>query len=201
MPQNVPLSIEKELLQQIAGGDEAAFGRLFSLVVPVLQRSVLKLVASEEGMQEVIQETFIRVWLNRDKLPELDKPVHWLFRVASNESLTYLRKKALQKRHLNVYAGGGGEKSAEEEQASALMTLKETSLLVQQAVNRLPPQRQLIYRMSRNEGLKNSEIAEKLGVTDSHVRNTLVMALQSIREYLAAAGKVVPLMALFFKNF
>jgi RNA polymerase sigma-70 factor (ECF subfamily) len=201
LPQNVPLSIEKELLQQIAGGEEAAFGRLFELTVPVLQRSVLKLVGSEEGMQEVIQETFIRVWLNRDKLPGLEKPVHWLFRVASNESFTYLRKKALQKRHLTVYAGGGDEKAEVEEQASALITMKETSLLVEQAVNRLPPQRQLIYRMSRNEGLKNSEIAEKLGVTDSHVRNTLVMALQSIREYLAAAGKVIPLVLFFFKKF
>jgi RNA polymerase sigma-70 factor (ECF subfamily) len=192
------LSLEKELLAQIAEGSEQAFAILFKQVVPLLQPSVLKIVQSAEAMQEVIQETFIRVWLNRDQLPDLEKPLHWLFRIAANESYTWLRKQAIRKKHADGYAA---QYSAENAGASELLTFKETRQLVQQAVDSLPPQRRLIYTMSRNEGLKPAEIAAKLNLSPSYVRNTLVMALQSIRAYLAAAGKVLPLVYLLLKKF
>lgn len=198
MQQN-PVSPDILLLTQIAAGSEAAFAVLFKQVVPVLQPSVYKIVDSEEGMQEVIQETFIRIWLHRDQLPELEKPLHWIFRVAANESYTWLRKQAIRRKHTDGYAE---ELTADSAQAIApeLLTLKETSLLVEQAVDRLPAQRKLIYQMSRQEGLKPAEIAEKLNLSPGYVRNALVVALQSIREYLEAAGKVLPLVYLFFKK-
>jgi RNA polymerase sigma-70 factor (ECF subfamily) len=198
---HVPVLLEKELLEQIAEGSEAAFSMLFKQVVPVLQPSVYKIMQSEEGMQEVIQETFIRVWISRDQLPGLEKPLHWLFRVAANESYTWLRKQAIRKKHTEGYAATYIAAEAVLANGAEIVTLKETSRLVKQAVDRLPAQRRLIYQMSRNEGLKSAEIAEKLNLSHSYVRNTLVVALQSIRDYLAAAGKVMPIVYLFFKKF
>lgn len=184
---------------QIAGGDETAFSILFKQVVPSLQPAVFKIVQSEEGMQEVIQEAFIRVWLHRDQLPELEKPLHWLFRVTANESYTWLRKQAIRRKHTDGYAQQLPDDGLLAV-APEILSLKETSKLVHQAVEQLPPQRKLIYQMSRNEGLKPAEIAEKLNLSPSYVRNTLVVALQSIREYLEAAGKVLPLMLWLLKK-
>lgn len=199
MPEKEGDIIEHSLLQQIAEGSEEAFSVLFKHTVPLLQPSVFKMLASEEGMQEVIQETFIRIWLHRDKLPSLEKPLNWIFRIAANESYTWLRNQAIRRKYTNGYA----ERHTEESFSSApndLLTLKETSLLVHHAVNKLSPQRKLIYQMSRNEGLKPAEIAQKLNLSPSYVRNTLVVALQSIREYLEAAGKVLPLVYMILKK-
>lgn len=171
---------------------------LFKQVVPFLQSSVFKTVQSEEGMKEIMQETFIKVWLNRDQLPGLEKPIHWLYRVAANESFTWLRKEATRNRHLHNYTVTQ-EEVAVTLAAEEMLTLEETRRLVNQAVEQLSPQRKLIYLMSREEGLKTAEIAEKLNLSQSHVRNTLTMALQSVREYLAAAGKIIPLITLFLK--
>lgn len=191
--------IQRQLLEQISEGDADAFSTLFSRVVPLLQPSVFKILSSEEGMQEVIQETFIRIWLHRDKLPGLEKPLHWIFRIASNESYTWLRNQAIRRKYTEGYA----ERLAEQPSFVAdpdMSSFRETSRLVHQAVERLSPQRKLIYQMSRNEGLKPAEIAEKLNLSPSYVRNTLAVALQYIREYLVAAGKVLPLVYVFLKK-
>lgn len=191
--------IQRHLLEQIAEGSEEAFSTLFRQVVPLLQPSVFKILNSEEGMQEVIQETFIRIWLHRDKLPGLEKPLHWIFRIASNESYTWLRNQAIRRKYTEGYAERLAEQPSYVSDAD-VSGFRETNLLVYQAVARLSPQRKLIYQMSRNEGLKPSEIAEKLNLSPSYVRNTLAVALQSIREYLVAAGKVLPLIYIFLKK-
>jgi RNA polymerase sigma-70 factor (family 1) len=195
---NSSIYIDKALLAKIAEGDEAAFAVLFKTVLSGLQAAVRKIVQSEEGMKEVIQETFIRVWMNRDQLAGLDKPVHWIFRVASNECFTYLRKSAIRERlQVKLVSGYSGEDSfytgLEE------VSLKETQGLIHKAVEQLTPQKRLIYQMSRNEGLKTVEIAEKLQLSHSHIRNSLSSSLQFIREYLTTAGKIMALMAVFFK--
>jgi len=186
------------LLAQVAEGDEAAFAVLFKTVLPGLQAAVRKVVQSEEGMKEVIQEAFIRVWMNRDQLAGLDKPVHWIFRVASNECFTYLRKTALRNK-LQDQLAGANEREVSFYTGLDEISLKETKTLIYKAVDQLTPQKRLIYQMSRNEGLKTAEIADKLQLSHSHIRNSLSSSLRFIREYLMAAGKVMALMAIFLK--
>jgi len=198
LPDNSTVHIDKALLEQVGEGDEAAFAILFKTVLPGLQAAVRKIVQSEEGMKEVIQETFIRVWINRDQLMGLDKPVHWIFRVASNECFTYLRKTAtrerLQTQLANTHTHEDSFYTGQDR-----VSLKETQALIHKAVDQLAPQKRLIYQMSRNEGFKTAEIAEKLHLSHSHIRNSLSSSLQYIREYLTAAGKVMILITLFLK--
>ncbi|HWK06718.1 MAG TPA: sigma-70 family RNA polymerase sigma factor [Puia sp.] len=198
MTDNGSIHIDKALLVQVAEGQEAAFTVLFKTVLPGLQAAVRKIVQSEEGMKEVIQETFIRVWMNRDQLVGLDKPVHWIFRVASNECFTFLRKSAIRERlQTQLASGHAGEDSFHTGLDD--VSLKETQQLIHKAVAQLTPQKRLIYQMSRNEGLKTAEIAEKLQLSHSHVRNSLSSSLQFIRGYLIAAGKIMALTAVFLK--
>ena len=198
MTDNNSPDINIALLAQVAEGDEAAFAVLFKTVLPGLQAAVRKVVQSEEGMKEVIQEAFIRVWMNRDQLAGLDKPVHWIFRVASNECFTYLRKTALRNK-LQDQLAGANEREVSFYTGLDEISLKETKTLIYKAVDQLTPQKRLIYQMSRNEGLKTAEIADKLQLSHSHIRNSLSSSLRFIREYLMAAGKVMALMAIFLK--
>ncbi|HEY9259700.1 RNA polymerase sigma factor [Chitinophaga sp.] len=189
--------IEKDVLIRISEGDEDAFRQLFYGVLPWLTPFIGSMVKTGEGTQEIVQETFIRIWLSRDKLPALQEPKAWIIRVATNECFTYFHKQTYRRKINQVLEGATAMDANVGEDR---LQMKETQLLIQRAVNTLPPQRKKIYQMSREQGLKTPEIADQLQCSHSYVKNTLTAALSHIREYLTAAGKIIPLLILFSLN-
>jgi RNA polymerase sigma-70 factor (ECF subfamily) len=172
---------EKLLFYQVATGDEQAFAILFDVFMPRLYPFIIKFTRSEIAAQEIIQETFIRVWLNRDKLSEIDNPGGWLYKVASNECYGYARKRALNNKLFNALTPETDPATVTQE----ALELKELKALIHEAVNKLPAQRKKIYLMSRNQGQRIPEIATELGLSPNTVKNALVSSLKFIREYLA----------------
>lgn len=185
--------IAKELLISISEGDEVAFRELFYGALPWLTSFIQRMVKSPEGTQEVVQETFIRIWLSRDKLPGLLEPQAWIIRVASNECFTWFHKQAALRKITDIRDDAG---SAAANLAEDRLQVQETLLLIREAVEQLPPQRKKIYQLSREEGLKTQEIADRLQCSPSYVKNTLSAALSYIRGYLTDAGKIIPLLFL-----
>lgn len=189
---------EKELLSLIAEGDEGAFTQLFKSTAGHLSLYLGKIVKDREALLEVLQETYIKVWLNRDKLKDVSYIKAYITKIAAHEAFTYLNKNA----HIvsidpsnPLFASPSGNDVEEK------VTYKETYQLVQEAINELPAQRRLIYQMSRLDGLKSHEIAEALRLSPGYVRNALSAAQQAIRDKLAASGKLILLVLLFFRNF
>lgn len=193
----VNFHIEKDLLIRISEGDEAAFRELFYGVLPWLTPFIGRMAKTTEGTQEIVQETFIRIWLSRDKLPGLHEPKAWIIRVATNECFTFFHKQASVRKINHLFDGVA---AVDANVGEGRLQMKETQLLIQRAVNMLPPQRKKIYQMSREQGMKTQEIADQLQCSHSYVKNTLTAALSHIREYLAAAGKIIPLLILFSLN-
>jgi RNA polymerase sigma factor (sigma-70 family) len=131
----------------------------------------------------------IRVWVNRDKLPELEKPLPWLKRVALNETFTWLHQRA---RHNKLFRPLENDAPLEADAADRV-SLHETQEILRQAIEELPPQRKMIYQMSRVQGMKSPEIADALQLSHGYVKNALTAALAFLRERLAAAGKFMSL--------
>lgn len=173
---------EQLLFRLVAEGDEKAFSSLFNLFLPKLYPLILKLTRSESVVEEIIQETFIKVWLNRDKLSGMENPGGWLYTVAANKCYDHLRTRALNDKLFvsTTAADPGGANTTHE-----WLGLREVKRLIALAVNDLPEQRKKIYLMSRNEGKTIPEIADTLQLSPHTVKNALVAALKSIREYLA----------------
>ncbi|HEY8960257.1 RNA polymerase sigma factor [Chitinophaga sp.] len=186
--------IDKSLFQRISEGDEAAFGILFNTSLITLEPFIRKMVKSPESAKEVIQATFLRVWLSRDKLPDIDHPKAWLYRVAANECYTYLKKEATEYR----LRGAVAATETETETATRQLTLKELHAIIEEAVMLLSPQRRRIYQMSRNRGMKIPEIATELDLSPSSVKNALVFSLKAIREHLRRNGHAIPFVYLIF---
>ncbi|MGN6420563.1 MAG: RNA polymerase sigma factor [Pseudobacter sp.] len=189
---------EHELLSLIAEGDEEAFARLFKSTAGHLHSYLGKIIKDRDALAEVMQETYIKVWLNRDKLKDVSYPTAYISRIAAHEAFAYLNKNAhviLVDPASQVFAGQSINDTEES------ITYKETYQLVQQAINELPAQRRLIYQMSRLDGLKSPEIAAKLQLSTGYVRNSLSVAQQAIRDKLAAAGKLILLVLVFFQYF
>jgi RNA polymerase sigma factor (sigma-70 family) len=148
----------------------------------------MKLTRSAEDTEEVIQETFLRLWLNRDKLLEVETPQAWIHTVAVNECYKYLKKRSSRKDGLAGLRSASAEQEQDGEETLHAVQLKEVRQLVTEAVGRLPQRRRRIFQMSRDEGMTIPQIAAELRISPNTVKNTLVTSLRIIRDYLAAKG-------------
>jgi RNA polymerase sigma-70 factor (ECF subfamily) len=178
-------------------GDEEAFRALFHNYTPGLFAAVVKVVKAEEIAREIVQEVFLKVWHGREVVGVMEKPEGWLFRVASNLSISYLRRQAVEYRWLNsVHQAEGSTDDILEK-----ISFKEAREVLYQAINALPPKRRLIFRLSREEQLTHAQIAEQLEISQHTVKNQIVLARQFVEDYLKThIGFHIPLV-LFFKIF
>lgn len=185
MPESPGYS-EKELLLRIAEGDELAFKLLHRLYYDELKPLVWKYADTGIDSGEILQETFLKVWLSREKLPEIDNFRAWIFKIASREYLLALRRNLNYSRRLDAYAATGVDSPP----ATPLEVthLEEIRNCIGQVVSQLSPQRRAIYEMSRRRGLKIDEIAQQLSLSQQTVKNVLQTVLKIIRQQLTAAG-------------
>ena len=176
---------ERELIKEIVEGSEKAFSILFFYYLPVLQSFAFKFTKSEHASEEVIQDAFLRIWLNRDKLEHVENVKAYLYKYVSNECLSYLRKKLKEDRAIDLLKS---RHSDFDNVTLDAIHLNEINMLIASAVGKLPQQRRKIYELSRGEGKTIPEIAEILELSVSTVKNALVIALKTIRENLIQHG-------------
>lgn len=179
------LYIDKQLFNQVAEGDEAAFKELYQRYARLLWPFLMKLTKSEDAADELIQEVFIRVWVSRDQLGGVERPRPWLYKIASNQAHNWFNKNILEKRAAIKHQQNT---PAQEITLEAGLHLREMMTVINAAVSQLPPQRRIIYRMNRERGMKAAEIATELNVSVSTVKNTLAASLKFIREKLEERG-------------
>ncbi|MEI3800872.1 MULTISPECIES: RNA polymerase sigma factor [unclassified Chitinophaga] len=182
---------DKELFQLISEGDETAFRMLFRRYVPELRPLILHLTKTGSVTDDIVQETFLRLWISRDKLPEIENPRSWLLRIVFHLSFSYLRKQVVHHKAIDAitsdYTADAPASSTEETMVYNAM-MKQVSA----AVAQLPPQAKRIYLLSREKGLKIPEIAGELSISPNTVKNSLVRSLQFIRKQLELSGHLFP---------
>jgi RNA polymerase sigma-70 factor (ECF subfamily) len=191
---------EKELFVRISEGDEAAFEVLFHFYVREIRPLILDIIKSEAYLKDVVQEIFLDIWLNREKLPSIEKPRNWIFKLTYNRCYGWLEKQLVRekaKTRLAVVAGNAAAYNVVEDD----LAFRETASLLQAAIHALPSQGRHIYQMSRTDGLTIAAIAEKLNIAPQSVKNSLHRSGVSVKQFLAEKGIVIPLallISLFF---
>ncbi|HVS97139.1 MAG TPA: RNA polymerase sigma factor [Puia sp.] len=108
MDQSAPHTRDRELFAAIAEGDESAFRELFHTYAPRIMTYLVRLTKTEAAADELIQNTFIRVWLARAKLAEIETPDKWIFTLATNEAYSFLRARARHEEVLAAVRAEGG---------------------------------------------------------------------------------------------
>ena len=186
----MPLYEEMELLFRIAEGDEMAFhiiykkyfGRVYSIALSFLPNAMMA--------QDIVQEVFSSVWVNRGKLKEVQKFEGWLVVVTRNLLIKSLRK-IHPPQDLPVV-----EDSAD---TIASLDYRELEALLGEAVGKLSRRQQEVYRLSRESGCSHKEIAGQLGISVDVSREYLGKALQNIRSFLTDRyGLTASMLSLFF---
>lgn len=172
---------ELHLFAELAQGSEKAFVQIYWKYINRLQPFVLKMVRDEEVSNDLVQDIFIQLWEKREQLHTVQHPTSYLFQIASNKTLNYLKSENNHSRILQLYAKERSELIQETENT---LNLKDSNSILRLAIDSLPEQRKIIFDMSRNEGLNNAEIANRLGIAKQTVKNQLVTALKNIRTYM-----------------
>ncbi|BAV07612.1 RNA polymerase ECF-type sigma factor [Filimonas lacunae] len=171
---------------------------MFHAYTPSLYASALQVVKQEETAREIVQETFLKVWLNREALAYMDNPSGWLYRVASNLAISQLRKQATEHKWMHSQPFDNTTTN----DVLETISFREARQLLHQAIEALPPKRKLIFQLSRQEELSHAEIAAQLNMSQNTVKNQIVLASKFVENYIQKhAGTYLPLFLLLMKKY
>lgn len=177
---------EKALLAEVSLGDQRAFRALFDRYKQRFYSTVLKMTGSDEVAQDIVQDVFLKIWTNRENLGNIDNPSAYFFTSVYRRVYQHYRKVALERKILQVAAPTKGSVNTTDEMVLA----HESRNLISQAVAKLPPQQQLVFKLSKEEGLSREDVASQLKISPHTVRNHLADAIKSIRVFLQRSSLI-----------
>lgn len=169
------------LFRQIAEGDTAAFRQVFDLYKNRLFGVALKLTKSEAVSEDIVQDVFKALWEGKHNLTHVEDPTSYLFKMTYNRSFKQLKKIARNKILFQTLKEDLQKRAHSVEYQ---MEAEETGALIQQIIQNLPPRRQLIFKLSRENGLDHKEIAHQLNISPLTVKKQISLALRTIRMHL-----------------
>ena len=170
---------EGALLLQVAEGSERAFRILFDQHHQRLGVHIYRLTKSQEMAEEIVQDVFLKVWINKAALAEVQNFQAYLYVMSKNHALNCLKKIA----HDRVLI-------TELEEITYQMPDEESSedheryLLIDEAIDHLPRQQQKVYLLSRHGRLKQAQIADELQLSRETVKKYLKIASESVSCYI-----------------
>lgn len=165
-------------LKRIRKGDKKVFEELFHQYYPGMCSYAESLVKQSEVAEEIVQDVFFNIWKNREKLTIIKGWQGYLYRSVFNHSMMHLRK---AKRELSLDEEWAGKYLEADEHPSEEMDAQELDAALVFALQALPVRTREIFHLSRFEGLKYREIAERLSISVKTVEANMGKALRAMR--------------------
>lgn len=189
------MAIKQDLSARVFSGDKQAFEQLYKAYVMRLLAYVRRFTENEEDAEDVIQQSFMKLWESIQKrqekgiaITEADQVQDLLFMIVRNTTLNYLRDHAVQAER--VMSMNEGELHEELYEIATMRTpdhhtiYKELREQVNALIARMPAKQREVFVMSREGQMKNLEIANQLGITVKAVEKHITAALKFLREHL-----------------
>jgi RNA polymerase sigma-70 factor, ECF subfamily len=167
------------LLGLVGQGNAQALEVLFERYYQELCAFAFRFLKSPDLSQEVVSDIFLKLWLNRQKENPPQNLKAYLFSATKNQALNYLKK---EENFSEVLGEMPENDFISDDIADKNISLQELEAQMDALLNEMPPQRQLIFRMNRLEGLKYKEIAQKLSISVHTVQNQMVEAVKFISQ-------------------
>ena len=178
-------AVDSLTIQRLIAGDEVAFRTVYDCYSGQVYQLAFRFLKDTNWSEELVQDVFLKLWLNREGL-DIQSNI-WLFlyvvtkRLCLNKLREIRKSTGLFEQLMNALEAAGNQT---EEQLMA----EELEQHASQLIASLPKQQQLIFKLSREEGLTHSEIAEKLGLSPNTVKNHMVQALKTLKNSLHQSG-------------
>jgi RNA polymerase sigma-70 factor (ECF subfamily) len=171
---------EADLFEKIKDGDEKAFERLFHCYYSHLCLFAEHYVHNHAEAEEIVQDIFVSIWEKKEKIAITTSVKNYLFRSVKNNCLNYIKHNQIK----NQYADKLLSESRPEDPGDS--DFIESGLLqkIEECINSLPEKRREVFRLSREEGLKYREIAEKLNISVKTVETHIGLSIKTLRDKL-----------------
>jgi len=173
---------DSDIIGRIRNGDVGQFESLFRSSYVSLVRYARTLIKDHDTAEEIVQDLFFRLWQDKEKLNIESSLNGYLFRAVHNRCLHYIEHTRVVERHAEEMMY---RQTDSIESPSDILNYKELQEKVARIIERLPERCGKIFTMSRFEGLKYTEIAEKLSVSVKTVEANMGRALKEFRKELA----------------
>ena len=174
---------EQEFIQELLNPktQNQAFQKLLKEYQKPLYNHVRNILLNHDDADDVLQNTFVKVFQNLNKFKGESKLFSWMYRIATNEALTFLNQKAKK-----------SGISSETLQSKAIDNLKadihfdgnEIQIKLQKAISQLPEKQQLVFKMKYFEELKYEEISEILGTSVGALKASYHHAVKKIEAFV-----------------
>jgi RNA polymerase sigma-70 factor, ECF subfamily len=172
---------ENQLIDTLKAGDITAFEMLFRTYYQPLCNYAFTFVQDHDEAEEIVQSTFMQVWEKRESIEIRTAVKPYLYAMVRNACLNVLKHEKVKQQHVAVEMAFG-ERSIES--VSRTVMASELESRIYKAMEVLPEQCRLVFKLSRFEELKYAEIAEQLEISIKTVENHMGKALKIMREQL-----------------
>lgn len=172
---------ELHLITKLKNGDTEAFELIFDEYKEKLYFFTLGYVHSAAETEEIIQGLFVALWENRLNLEEENSLKNYLYKAVTNRIYNYFKHKAVKQRYIEQVVV---QNSLEDDHSQQTIYFNDLKGMLDTLIENLPLRQQMIFRLSRQEGLSHQEIADRLGLSVRSVENQIYRALRYIKENL-----------------
>jgi RNA polymerase sigma-70 factor (ECF subfamily) len=142
---------------------------------------IRKMVYSHEDANDILQDVFIKAWLNIDKFRGDAKLSTWLYKIAINESITFINR---SKAKLNLSIDDSDSFLINQLEGDEYFDGDSAQLLLQKAVVSLPEKQRLVFQMKYFDELKYDEISEMLGTSVGGLKASYHHAVKKVEKFL-----------------
>ena len=174
------MDISKNIIDELITGSHEAYHMVFKAAYPKVRAFTLGFIKNETDADDISQLVFIKLWTNRDKLANVRNFDSFLYTITKNTVLNHIASR----KAYTIDISSARNITTGDDTPIDQIEAQDLQLLIDMIVENMPPQRQTIYKMSREEGLSNDIIAERLGLQKKTVENHINLALGEIRKML-----------------
>ena len=160
---------------------EAAFRELLALYKERLYWQIRNIVKDHDDTDDVLQNTFLKIFKNIDKFKGESQLFSWMYRIATNEALNFLNKKA---KKLKISSEELKLQIIENLESDVYFEGDQIQLKLQKAIASLPEKQQQVFNMKYYQELKYREISDILGTSEGALKASYHIAAKKIEEYL-----------------
>jgi RNA polymerase sigma-70 factor (ECF subfamily) len=168
----------KSLVTEVAYGNQKAFRALFDLYSPKIFSFAFKLTRCGSTAEEVVQEVFIKIWINRATLTDVVFFPSYVNIITRNHCFNVLKKMAFEEKGKIAMGRDQTERHDETEQS---IIYRDYQHILNNVIEALPPQQRLVYSLCHSQGLKYEEAAQRLNISRLTVKTHMQQALRAIK--------------------
>ncbi len=179
------INIQDTWQKIVEENDQKAFNVFFDHFYPRLFRFSIQFVKFPSGAEEVVSDVIFNLLKDRSRLKSITRINAYLYQSVKNKSFSWLRD---QKKNLNLESIEQVEDYIIDESTTISIIHKDQDIydLLERTVTKLPAQRQMVYRLVREEGLFIAEVAELLGLSIRTIEKHLELAVKELCQHLKA---------------